>query len=380
MAVKIGVFVPNWVGDVAMSTPTLRALRRHFATARIVGVVRPYVGDVLAGTPWLDDQIPYHPKSADRSQRFRGVLGRLRDERLDAIVLLTNSFRSAALAWASGAQRRVGYVRYGRGMLLTDKLYQPRRAGKWLPIPAIDAYLQLAYALGCPWESSRLELATTAADEAAADAVWRRHELLGGRVAVLNSSGAYGAAKLWPSSYFAELARRIAEEHEMSVLVACGPAEREVATEIVKRAAHRRVVSLADKALSIGLTKACIRRSRLLVTTDSGPRFFGVAFGVPVVSLFGPTDVAWTAQPLRGRNVPATRRALRTVWTPHLPAGASRLHAIAIGRAGVRRRARSPGRAPRASGLSAVRQDCGRGRRGRSSRGGPAGASGRGWS
>jgi heptosyltransferase-2 len=26
------------------------------------------------------------------------------------------------------------------------------------------------------------------------------------------------------------------------------------------------------------------------VSTDSGPRFFGIAFGKPVVTLFGPTD------------------------------------------------------------------------------------------
>ena len=300
---RIGVFVPNWVGDVAMATPTLRALRQRFPAARIVGVVRPYVADVLAGSPWLDEQIFYHPRAADRGQRFAAVLRQLRDEQLDAAVLLTNSFRTAALAWASGARRRVGYVRYGRGPLLTDKLYQPRRAGKWLPIPAIDAYLQLAYALGCPWESSRLELATSAADEAAADAVWRRHDLPPREhMAVLNSSGAYGAAKLWPTSYFAELARRLAQEQQMGVLVACGPAERELAAEIVKRADHRRVVSLADKAVSLGLTKACIRRSRLLVTTDSGPRFFGVAFGASVVSLFGPTDVAWTRTHYEGET------------------------------------------------------------------------------
>jgi lipopolysaccharide heptosyltransferase II len=161
----------------------------------------------------------------------------------------------------------------------------------------------LAYALGCPWESSRLELATSAADEAAADAVWRRHDLPPREhMAVLNSSGAYGAAKLWPTSYFAELARRLAQEQQMGVLVACGPAERELAAEIVKRADHRRVVSLADKAVSLGLTKACIRRSRLLVTTDSGPRFFGVAFGASVVSLFGPTDVAWTRTHYEGET------------------------------------------------------------------------------
>jgi len=47
-------------------------------------------------------------------------------------------------------------------------------------------------------------------------------------------------------------------------------------------------------ALSIGLTKACVRRADLLVTTDSGPRHFAAAFGRPVVTLFGPTHIAWT--------------------------------------------------------------------------------------
>ena len=35
----------------------------------------------------------------------------------------------------------------------------------------------------------------------------------------------------------------------------------------------------------------------MLVTTDSGPRFFGIAFGRPVVTLFGPTD------PIRQRHI-----------------------------------------------------------------------------
>jgi heptosyltransferase-2 len=55
------------------------------------------------------------------------------------------------------------------------------------------------------------------------------------------------------------------------------------------------VVSLADEQqLPIGLTKAAIRRAALLVSTDSGPRFFGVAFGVPTVTLFGPTSTEFT--------------------------------------------------------------------------------------
>ena len=73
-----------------------------------------------------------------------------------------------------------------------------------------------------------------------------------------------------------------------------GPDERESAREIVRAADHPHVVSLADQPLSIGLSKACVRRSALMITTDSGPRHFAAAFGTPVITLFGPTHIAWT--------------------------------------------------------------------------------------
>jgi heptosyltransferase-2 len=292
---NLGIFLPNWIGDVVMATPALRALRRQFPTARFVGVMRPYVADVLAGTTWLDEKLFYKPGAKDAELRAWSLVRKLRKRKLDAVVLFPNSLSTGLLAWASGTSERIGYVRYGRGPLLTTKLFHPRKGRQWLPTPGIDAYLQLAYAMGCEWESPQMEVATTDRDEAAADAVWQKLKLPpGDQVVVLNSGGAFGAAKLWPTEYFAELAKKIAIEQGLAVLVNCGPSEKSIAAEIVRRADHPRVVSLAEEDVPIGLTKACIRRSRLLVTTDSGPRFFGVAFGVPTISLFGPTHIAWS--------------------------------------------------------------------------------------
>lgn len=124
---KIAVFLPNWLGDVAMATPALRAMRRHFGPdARMVGILRPYLADVLAGTSWLDEQWFFDPRSNDRLRRAAAIARRMRAEKFDMAVLMTNSFRTAWLAWRSGAEQRIGYVRYGRGPLLTGKLY-PRR-------------------------------------------------------------------------------------------------------------------------------------------------------------------------------------------------------------------------------------------------------------
>lgn len=292
---KLGVFLPNWIGDAAMATPALRALREHLGSrARVTGIMRPPIGELLEGTAWLDSRILFDPRGngALRGWRFFRAL---RAERFDVVLLLTNSLRTALWAVASGARRRVGFVRYGRGPLLTDKLHFPRDGGKYAPYSALDGYMQLAQAVGCRAPDPRLELTTTAADERSADETLGRLALTNDApLVVLNSGGAFGPSKLWPTPYFAALARRVATDLECNVLVLCGPREREVAADIARGAAHPRVASLAAEAVGIGLSKACIRRAALVVTTDSGPRHIAAAFDVPVITLFGPTDPAWS--------------------------------------------------------------------------------------
>ena len=114
------------------------------------------------------------------------------------------------------------------------------------------------------------------------------------RVVVLNSGGAFGAAKDWGCDHFAHLARMLTARLGCGVLVACGPGERAAARRIAEESRSPHVVSLSDSPLSLGLTKAVVKRADLLVTTDSGPRHFAAAFGRPVVALFGPTHVEWT--------------------------------------------------------------------------------------
>jgi heptosyltransferase-2 len=293
---KIVVFCPNLIGDTVMATPTFRALRDQFPDAKLTAVIRPQVAPVLDGSSWFDEIITAHHRSSRREERTSAVVSRLRQGRHDAAVLLPNSFRSAWVAWLARIPRRIGYVRYGRGVLLTDRLLAPRdRNGGLLPTPIVEYYVGLARVLGCRIGSVRLELATTCDDEHAADLALGALGLSEQAPLIcLNTGGAFGPAKNWPIPSFAALARRLAEESGFSVVVLCGPAERDSARQIAALAGHPRVASLADQRLSLGLSKAFVRRASLLITTDSGPRHFAAAFGTPVITLFGPTHIAWT--------------------------------------------------------------------------------------
>jgi len=292
---KLAVFLPNWIGDAVMATPALRALRQHFRGAHLIGVLRPYVAGVLEGSPWLDSQLHLDGKGP-WSPALLAVAARLRSRRVDLAVLFPNSFRSALVAWLGRCRRRVGYARYGRGCLLTDPLQPARTGGGTLrPSPVIDDYNRLAEVVGCPWPTHRQELFTTADDERAAEAVWQdagfdQHP----EVVCLNPGAAFGAAKCWHAESFATLAQNLVDRRGSGVLVLCGPGDQQRAAHIAQLARRPGVHTLAGRPLSLGLTKACVRRADLLVTTDSGPRHFAAAFNRPAVTLFGPTHIAWT--------------------------------------------------------------------------------------
>jgi heptosyltransferase-2 len=297
---NLAVFLPNWIGDAVMATPALRALRRHFPASRIVGVLKPYVAGALEGGDWFDRLLPAH--GGTWSQGVAATAWHLRRERIDLTILLPNTFRAALTAWLGGSLRIVGYARYGRALLLSDPLPPDRNADGRLRIsPIVDAYNRLVEHLGCPSPGYDLELFTTHADEEAADRVWAEARF--GEcpeVVCLNPGAAFGAAKHWPADYFARLARDLVRRRDCAVLVLCGPAERDLARQIALQAALPAVAALGEVIekcgvhLSLGLTKACVRRADLLVTTDSGPRHFAHAFDRPVVTLFGPTHIGWT--------------------------------------------------------------------------------------
>jgi heptosyltransferase-2 len=286
---RIAVFLPNWIGDVVMATPAINALWEGLSRGSLIAVGRPYVQGVVDGSPWFDAFVPFEPKS------FWTTANRLRRHRCDVAVLFPNSLRSAVSAWLSRIPRRIGYDRYGRKPMLTEAL-PPQRdaAGKIAIAPILDAYNRLVASLGVN-PTRRMRLFTTPGDEVAAEAVWQRFALARyPEVIALNPGAAFGAAKHWPAKYFAELADRLVSDRSAGVIVLCGPSQRDLARQIVDMSQHRDIYSLADEDLSIGLTKAIIRRSDLLVTTDSGPRHFAAAFSRPVVTLFGPTHIQWT--------------------------------------------------------------------------------------
>lgn len=287
---RILVSLPNWVGDVVMATAALRAIRRRFPDAHVAHLMRPYVADVLRGTCFSDEQV-FWPASGGLRSLLK-LAGDLRRRRFDLGVLLTNSFKSALVFRLAGVDRRAGYSRDGRGWLLTDRLHAPKQNGRYVPIPALDYYNDLAVRIGCEPPGDRMELAATPEDETAIEKRLGADDMSRPLIA-LNPGANYGSAKCWPPEKYAALSDALVQQYGARVVASLGPKEKRIANELAA-AAKEPIDIYVDPPLGLGPLKALVKRCDLLITNDTGPRHFAAAFDTPVVTIYGSSDPAWT--------------------------------------------------------------------------------------
>lgn len=304
--------MPSWVGDVVMATPALRLLRDARPNDEIHAILRPGLDALLDGAGLVN-----RLHTADSS----GIVGPIRLARAtrlirpDQALLLPNSFATALALRLARVPRRVGYDRDGRGLLLTERLAAPRD-GSWSLVPAVRYYYHAAAAFLDPSlppldappctslthaplgdaEDSHLELGLTRAQTEAADELRADAEITT-PYAILNPGG-NNDAKRWPAERFSALADHLERKHNLRVLINGSPGERALCEQIA-RDARTHPIALPALGPTLGSLKSIIKGARLMVTNDTGPRHIAAAFGVPLVSLFGPTDPRWTTIPTR---------------------------------------------------------------------------------
>ena len=288
---NILVILPSWVGDACMATPILRHLAQHRPDARIAVFGRANLRPLMDGLPWVNS----FQAGAMRGAKAIGEVRRVRAEGFDAVLLLPNSFRSAAFARLSGIAHRAGTDRDGRGWLLSHRFAQEKSLQS-----AAAAYASLvSWWTGSPLTDQHIELRVTEQDRSAAEILLpelrvKSHEAH--RDLILLNPGANREDKRWPADHFVQAARALSLARPAGVpprpiAVNGGPSEAALCAEIAGKSG---AIDLCARGVMLGSLKAILQRTALLITNDTGPRHIAAALDTPTIALFGPTDCRWT--------------------------------------------------------------------------------------
>lgn len=291
---RVLVRMPNWVGDVVMATPALRAIRHACPQAQITASLKEYVAPLLEGSPYVDDVLTLS-EGEERGLRAAWRLrARVRSRQFDAAILLTNSLTSALPCWLAGIPVRLGYKGDGRGLLLTHSLAPEYQGRQRRPVPMPEYYQRLLSRVGiadagpgytCPPTDSERDAMSTMLDTLGRD---RSRPLV-----ALNPGARFGSSKLWAPERFGALASALSARGCQPLLLV-GPGEEEL-SHAVRSVAGGDLLDTSACPVGLAPLRALLEKVDLLVTTDSGPRHLAVAAHKPVVVLMGPTWPQWTA-------------------------------------------------------------------------------------
>lgn len=276
---RIVVRAPNWIGDVVLSLPALRDVRRNFPRARLEVLARSWVSGLYGAVKEVDGVV--------ESRGVRADVDLLRGH-YDTAVMLPNSIASALPPFLARIPQRWGYATSGRAPLLTrgarvqERIrrhsqvfyYRAMLAGVGLSVSAIpDASL----ACRPEWQTQGGRLL----DDAPAGWIG------------LNPGASYGGAKRWLPERYATVGDAVHEATGARIAIVGGEEGRSLAEKVA--ALMRAPATVLAGRTSLPELAGVLSHLRLLVTNDSGPMHLAAALGVPLVAVFGPTDWRETA-------------------------------------------------------------------------------------
>src|ERR1019366_9320147 len=268
----------RYLGDIVLLGSLFRNLRLHWPGARITALVERSYGEILALNP--DVSAVLAPPSGRLG--WPGFLHRLRRAGFTHVLDIDNTEKTALVSRASGAAVRVA-LHHGehrlklRGMY-TDVVYDPGAEHESQPIT--EYYLKALGPVGVPVAERGISLVPAEADVA----YWRRFVGAQGMILLVHP-GSRSPARLWPMERFAAVCDRVQDELGVQVVLAGGPGERRLLSEI--RGLARTHVLALDDPPSLTRFAALARVSSALLCHDSGPMHVAAAVGTPVVALYG---------------------------------------------------------------------------------------------
>jgi len=282
---NIIIFKISSLGDVILSIPSIRAIRKKFQDANIKVLVDVRFREVLDNCPYINEIITCDFKGRDRRFGFLRLARRLRSGDFDISIDLQNNRRSHLLAFLSMIHERYGYNNGKSSFLLNHKINLPGE-----PVGPIKHQSYVLGLLGITGLDGHLELWPGTGGE-----VWAKEFLEGNwlkqdqkLVAVSLSASKRWKTKNWGIPAMVALTEMLAREHGIRVVLLGIDDDKQDVINFMNKTYAKPIDAVGKTGVSqlIGL----IARCDALVTGDSAPMHIAAATGTPFVALFGPTD------------------------------------------------------------------------------------------
>lgn len=286
---RIFVRLPNWLGDVVMSVPILRELRRCRPDVEVTIFCQTQYVDLLERLNLADNYIQLPNK---RTKYFFQML-KYRKLYPDAHIVFTNSIREDLEAWLINATSRLGIYKNRRRPLLTDVFKFPPEIdqsnthqtvcwAKFLQTYGLTQDINYTPYRFC------LEISPGAPIE---------HSI------GIMCGSSNNPTKRWPFDYWKILIERLIHRYPGIQLRLYGSElDAPIAEKIALGFGKRNIRQMCGTTTLLELSEN-IQADDLVIACDSGGMHIANMFGRPVVCIFGPTNAVRTGPIFQAESI-----------------------------------------------------------------------------
>jgi len=298
MPKKILVIVFKGIGDVLLTTPLVRALKKNISGSEIYFLTKKPSEKILRFNPYLSGVF------------IRGECGfkEIRARGIDASIDFMNSSSSGAYALFSGAGLRLAFS-HPLGRIFHNLLVP--KSGQ-MQYTVYDR-LELLKALGVSHDGIELDLKFAPENEAKALEFLKRSGLDPVRApfVTFDITSPRQHRRLAPEK-FAAMADLITENFGAKALFLAGPDETDCVASALSLAKKKHILCADFDLLDLA---ALIRRAALHVGLSSAPMHIAVSQGTPTFTVYSPKDSPQSWGPPAARHA-GLQADLETLSTP----------------------------------------------------------------
>ena len=288
---KILVIKLRQLGDVLLTSPVFSGLKAQMPGAKIDAYVYSGAIPLLEGHSAINECIGYDRNCKKQSWIKKilyevALLRRIRGQKYDLVLNLTEGDRGAIASKFSGARIRVGFDPKGSGFVGKKNLYTHVVKQSASLRHTVERNLDALRRIGIfPTESERsLHL------HVPEDLMAKMRAIAGSEFILIHPTSRW-KFKCWPEDKMRQLVQiLIARGH--SIVFTSGPDPDEIGM-VANIAKDLKCLNLAGR-LELKELAALIQLSKQLICVDSLPLHMACALQKPVLAIFGPTsDVTW---------------------------------------------------------------------------------------
>lgn len=280
---KILVVNIKFLGDLVVSTPAVRSLRKAYPDSEIVLIVRKGFEEVFNNNHHINRIIIFDPELKGNSSFSKFLSGikfifQLRKEKFDVVISLHPADRVALWAWFSGANIRIAPSKQSLSFLINNKVAVDENS-----ISYLEYYNKIVTAFRVNIDSNKTELFLSEKDISFAGEFLREKNYSSEKILIGIHPSASEPTKIWPNEKFSELIKMLTQNKKIFIIVFEGPQDKEIIEELKSSFSNNSSVIFVRETLS--RVFALIKMCNLILTHDTGTRHIAVAIGTHVLAL-----------------------------------------------------------------------------------------------